>query len=147
MREVPVLKHPKHYDTDKKTSKRMSKVHLKGGKAEVLLEKALWHRGIRYYKNYKKLPGSPDIAINKYKVAVFIDGEFWHGKDWGIKKQRLKRNRKYWIQKIEENMRRDTLVDQALHELGWTTVHLWEKDVLKHLDYCTELVLYFCQYE
>ena len=60
----------------------MSRVSLKGGKAEMMLAKALWHSGYRYRKNFKKLPGSPDIAILKYNIAVFIDGEFWHGKDW-----------------------------------------------------------------
>ena len=85
----------------------MSKVHLKGGRAEQLLAKSLWHQGIRYRKNYKALPGSPDIAITKSKIAIFVDGEFWHGKNWEDKKKRLKRNRDYWIQKIEENIRRD----------------------------------------
>ena len=77
----------------------MANVSLKGGKAETELAHALWHVGIRYRKNYKAVPGSPDITITKYKVAVFVDGEFWHGKDWEERKQRLKRNREYWIEK------------------------------------------------
>lgn len=63
--KVIKMKHPKSYDSDEKTRKRMSLVHLKGGKAEVLLAKRLWHEGIRYRKNYKKLPGSPDIVLTK----------------------------------------------------------------------------------
>ena len=71
------MKHPKSYDSTPETRKRMSKVKLKGGKAETLLAKALWHQGYHYRKNDKRLPGSPDIAILKYHIAVFVDGEFW----------------------------------------------------------------------
>ena len=60
----------------------MSRVHLKQGKAEVLLAKRLWHLGFRYRLNDKRLPGSPDIAILKYNIAIFVDGEFWHGQNW-----------------------------------------------------------------
>lgn len=81
----------------------MANVHLKAGKAETVLAKELWKRGIRYRKNYKQLPGSPDIAILRHYVAVFVDGEFWHGKDWEHRKSQLKANREYWIEKIEEN--------------------------------------------
>lgn len=96
------MKHPKSYDSTPETRKRMSKVKLKGGKAEILLAKALWHQGYRYRKNDKRLPGSPDIAILKYHIAVFVDGEFWHGKDWEARKMRLKRNREYWIEKSKK---------------------------------------------
>ena len=113
------MKHPKSYDSTPETRKRMSKVKLKGGKAEILLAKALWHQGYRYRKNDKRLPGSPDIAILKYHIAVFVDGEFWHGKDWETRKMRLKRNREYWIEKIEENMARDLRDDQLLMQAGW----------------------------
>ena len=85
------MKHPKHYDTTPEIRRRMAKVHLKKGKTETMLAKELWHKGYRYRLNYKKLPGSPDIAILKYHVAVFVDGEFWHGKDWITKKEKLKK--------------------------------------------------------
>lgn len=114
----------------------MSKVKLKGGKAETLLAKALWHKGYRYRKNDKRLPGSPDIAILKYRIAVFIDGEFWHGKDWKIRKSHLKRNREYWIEKIEENIARDLRNDQLLTLMGWMPIHFWEKEVIKNLPVC-----------
>ena len=130
------MKHPKSYDSSPETRKRMSKVSLRGGKAETLLAKFLWNRGYRYRKNYKKLPGSPDIAILRYHIAVFIDGEFWHGKDWNIRKERLKSNRDYWIAKIEENIARDSRNDILLHQMGWTPIHFWEKDVLKDLPKC-----------
>lgn len=137
------MKHPKFYNSDDKTRKRMSHVHLKGGKAENKLCKALWHEGIRYRKNFKELPGSPDIAITKYKIAIFVDGEFWHGYDWENRKRRLKRNRKYWIERIEENMQRDKKDDELLHEKEWKVLHFWEKMVLNETDYCVELVKYY----
>lgn len=130
------MKHPKSYESTPETRKRMSKVRLKGGKAEALLAKELWHKGYRYRKNDKRLPGSPDIAILKHRIAVFVDGEFWHGKDWKTRKERLQRNREYWIEKIEENMARDLRNDQLLIQVGWTPVHLWEKDVLKKTEEC-----------
>ncbi|MBR4623083.1 MAG: very short patch repair endonuclease [Clostridia bacterium] len=130
------MKHPKQFDTDPTTSKRMSNVKLKHGEAESILSKALWHRGLRYQLNSKKLPGSPDIAILKYKLAVFVDGEFWHGYEWEKRKPKLKRNRDYWIAKIEENISRDKRVDAQLIELGWVPIHFWSKDVIKCVDDC-----------
>ena len=82
------MKHPKEYDSTPETRKRMSKVKLKNGKAETLLAKKLWHLGYRYRKNDKRFPGSPDIVLSKYNIAIFVDGEFWHGKDWGDRKTR-----------------------------------------------------------
>ena len=67
----------------------MSKIKLKNSDAEILLTKKLWHLGYRYRKNDKRLPSSPDIAISKHHIAIFVDGEFWHGKDWDIRKERL----------------------------------------------------------
>lgn len=116
-------------------------MHLKKGKAETMLAKALWHRGVRYRLNYKRLPGSPDIAITRQKIAIFVDGEFWHGYQWEERKLRLKANREYWIQKIEENIRRDQRNNQLLADMGWKVLHFWEKDVLKNLDSCVETVL------
>lgn len=135
------MKHPKGYDSDPATRERMSKVKLKGGDAEERLAKRLWHIGCRYRKNYKRLPGSPDIAIFRYQIAVFVDGEFWHGKDWEVRKGRLKRNREYWIEKIEENMTRDARVDAALRMIGWTPIRFWSKDALKQTDECVSAIV------
>lgn len=134
------MKHPKSYDSTPETRKRMAKVRLKGGKAETLLAKALWHKGYRYRKNEKHLPGSPDIAILRYHIAIFVDGEFWHGKDWDLKKSGLKRNREYWIEKIEENIERDHTTDQSLAQIGWIPVHFWEKDILKNVEGCVTAI-------
>lgn len=134
------MKH-RQLQTTPDISKRMASVRLKKGKAETLLAKALWHEGIRYRLNYRKLPGSPDIAITKYKIAVFVDGEFWHGHDWEKRKPKLKSNREYWIEKIEENMARDIRNNDILASAGWTVLHFWEKEVLKNTNGCVTAVL------
>lgn len=133
------MKHQK-LETTPEISRRMGRVHLKKGKAETALAKALWRAGYRYRLNYRKLPGSPDIALTKYKVAVFVDGEFWHGQDWERRRERLRSNRAYWIEKIEENMARDRRNDRLLAAEGWLVVHFWEKEVKKDLDACVEEV-------
>ena len=114
----------------------MSRVKLKRGASEVLLAKGLWRRGYRYRLNYKGLPGSPDIALYKFKIAIFVDGEFWHGYDWENKKKKLSRNREYWVEKIEENIARDIRVDKELCHLGWTPVRFWSKEVNTDLEGC-----------
>lgn len=134
------MKHPKSYDTTPEVSKRMSHVHLKRGKAETTLGKALWHKGLRYCYNYKKLPGSPDIVISKYKIAIFVDGEFWHGKDWQQRKHKLKSNKEYWIEKIEENRARDERNNRDLKNQGWTVIRFWEKEIKKDLNGCVDEV-------
>ncbi|MCB5951113.1 very short patch repair endonuclease [Enterococcus sp. BWT-B8] len=129
-------------ETKKYRSQMMSRIRSTGGKAETLLAKSLWHEGIRYFRNYKKLPGKPDIAITKHKIAIFVDGEFWHGYDWENQKiKRIHTNREYWIPKIEKNIERDKKVNQELKSLGWTVIRFWEKhDVWKDLDGCIEKI-------
>lgn len=123
-------------------SKSMSKIHSQDTSIEVQLRKALWHKGYRYRKNYKKLPGSPDIVLTKYKIAIFCDSEFFHGKDWDILKLRLEKgsNPEYWIRKIERNMTRDWENDKKLLFLGWTVLHFWGKDIQKHTDECIQAI-------
>jgi DNA mismatch endonuclease (patch repair protein) len=125
------MKHPESYETDERTSKRMANVKLKHGNAEKALAHALWQKKYRYWLNYKKVPGSPDIAIKKYNVAVFVDGEFWHGYHWADKKEKIRRNREYWVEKIEENIARDNRNDKELKAMGWIPIHFWSKEVLK----------------
>lgn len=133
------MKHQK-LETTPEISKRMAKVHLKRGKAETALAKALWHAGYRYRLNDKRLPGSPDIAITKHKIAIFVDGEFWHGYQWDVRKDRLKSNRSYWIEKIEENIARDSRNDTKLKYQDWVAIHFWEKEVKKDLRGCVDAV-------
>lgn len=140
------MKHKKLITTPE-ISKRMSKVKLKRNKVEMKLAKALWHHGYRYRLNYKQLPGSPDIAITKYNIAIFVDGEFWHGKDFEIKKSKLKNNKDYWIMKIEENLHRDAKNDKLLNEMGWISIHFWSKDIERNLSYCLNVIEDFIDYQ
>lgn len=127
---------------DPKRSYIMSRVRHEGTDIELTLRKALWHKGYRYRKNYRKLPGSPDIAITKYCIAIFCDAEFWHGKDWDEAKAKLNKgsNAEYWIRKIERNRERDVETDRNLRALGWTVLRFWGKDILKHTDECVRVV-------
>jgi len=116
----------------------MSRIRSTDTSIEVNLRKALWGAGIRYRKNYSKIPGAPDIAITKYQIAVFCDGEFWHGKDWERKKSRINSNREYWIEKIERNMNRDCETDRSLYGMGWIVMRFWGLDIQKDLPGCVE---------
>ena len=111
--------------TSATVSNNMRKIHSKDTSIELLLRKALWHKGYRYRKNYKALPGSPDIVFTKYKIAIFCDSEFFHGKDWEILKLRLEKgkNPDFWIKKIERNRNRDYENDKKLLFLGYTVLH------------------------
>jgi DNA mismatch endonuclease (patch repair protein) len=133
------MKHQK-LETTSAISKRLANIDLKKGKAETILAKALWHKGIRYRLNYKKVPGSPDICITSKKIAVFVDGEFWHGHDWKTRKKKLKSNRDYWIEKIEENIARDKRNNEELNKFSYVVLRFWEKEVLKDLDNCVKIV-------
>jgi DNA mismatch endonuclease (patch repair protein) len=101
-----------------------------------MLRKALWHEGIRYRKNLKTLPGSPDIAITKYKIAIFCDGEFWHGKNWEKKKEVFKTNRDYWVSKIDRNIMRDNANEKKLESMGWLVLRFWGNEIIKNLADC-----------
>lgn len=118
----------------------MSRIKGKDTSIEIILRKALWSKGIRYRKNYKVLPGTPDIAITKYKIAIFCDSEFFHGYNWKIKKQKLGHNREYWIKKIERNIDRDRETDLKLVALGWIPIHFWGHEIQHRTNDCVEAV-------
>ena len=129
--------------TPEQRHRAMCNIKSKDTAIEVSLRKALWHKGYRYRKNYKFLPGKPDIAITKYKIAVFCDSEFFHGKDWEESlRPRLEHsnNAGYWIEKIEGNMRRDSENNQKLLFLGWTVIRFWGKDIKRNLNMCVKTV-------
>jgi DNA mismatch endonuclease (patch repair protein) len=119
----------------------MKKVKSKDTKEEISFRKELWKRGIRYRINYKKLSGSPDIVLTKYRIAIFIDGEFWHGDDWIKKRERIKDNRGYWIPKIERNMERDTEVNEKLAKEGYKVFRFWSRQVNQELGRCVSIIL------
>ena len=120
----------------------MSRIRSKDTKIEIILRKALWNRGIRYRKNYKALPGTPDIAITKYRIAIFCDSEFFHGKDWDTLKLRLQNgtNSVYWIKKITRNRERDKEIEKALRYKEWTVLRFWGKDIIKHTADCVKVI-------
>lgn len=129
--------------TKEQRHKAMANIRSKDTSIEIKLRKALWHKGYRYRKNYSSLPGSPDIALTKYKIAVFCDSEFFHGKDWELvlKPRLLKsQNGEYWIKKILRNMERDAEVDKQLLFRGWTVVHFWGTDINKKIDECIRVI-------
>ncbi len=127
--------------TPEQRRKNMQAIRSKDTTIELRLRKALWERGVRYRKNYKKLIGKPDIAITKYKIAVFCDSDYWHGYDWENRNQRIKSNRDYWVPKIERNMERDREVTSALQSEGWLVLRFWEWQIRKHLSECIETIL------
>ena len=122
--------------------KNMRHIKSRDTEIELILRKALWHNGYRYRKNYKKLPGKPDIAITKYKIAIFCDSEFFHGKKWEEQRKRLERgnNSEYWIQKISNNMERDAKVNKELASLGWRVVRFWGKDIKNDVADCIRII-------
>jgi DNA (cytosine-5)-methyltransferase 1 len=122
--------------TTEQRRKNMQANKSTGTKPELLLAKFLFARGHRYRKNDKTVFGKPDLTFKKLKIAVFVDGEFWHGKDWEANKDRHKQNREFWIKKIERNIERDKEVNQKLLENGWTTLRFWGKDIEKDLLNC-----------
>lgn len=128
--------------TKEQRHKNMSNIKSQNTSIEVRLRKALWKKGYRYRKNYGGLPGKPDIALTKYKIAVFCDGEFFHGKDWEIVKPRIQsgNNAEYWEKKISKNMERDDEINKKLVFMDWTVIRFWGKDILKNTDECIRVI-------
>ena len=120
--------------------KNMQAIKGKGTKDELLMASALWRRGFRYRKNDKDILGKPDFTFRGSKLAVFIDGEFFHGFNWEIEKFRIKSNQEFWWKKIERNIARDKFVNDSLVEKGWIVLRFWSRDVRKNLPYCIEQI-------
>ena len=120
----------------------MQRIKAKDTSIEVKLRKALWNKGYRYRKNYGSLPGKPDIALTKYKIAIFCDSEFFHGKDWEVLKPRLEKsnNSQYWISKISRNREHDDEINKRLLFEGWTVIRFWGKDIQKNVDECVRVI-------
>ncbi len=127
--------------TDEQRSYNMSRIKGKNTTIEMLLSKALWHRGLRFRKNSKAVYGHPDISIKKYKVAIFCDGDFWHGWDWENRKDSIKNNREYWIPKIERNMQKDIEVNHVLSSMGWRVIRVWEHEIRDNLPDTADMII------
>lgn len=126
--------------TKEQRSKNMQAIKCKGTKDEILLAHALWHKGFRYKKNNKTVFGRPDLTFKKHKIAIFIDSEFFHGKNWKIEKFKIKSKRDFWWPKIERNIERDAVVNNELKNQGWTVLRFWSKEMRKNLSACVEIV-------
>ena len=119
----------------------MSLIKSKDTKPELAIRHALWHDGLRYRVNVRELPGKPDIVFTKAKIAVFCDGDYWHGHNWVIRglsslDEELQRYSDYWQKKIKGNVARDKANTDSLEADGWLVIRLWESDIKKHLDSC-----------
>ena len=125
-----------------KKKKNMQHIRSKDTQIELILRKALWHEGIRYRKYFDKLPGKPDIAITKYRIAIFCDGEFFHGKDWDKLQLKLKNsnNSEYWIKKIKRNIERDQEIEREIRAEDWTVIRFWGKDIKNNTKACIAVI-------
>lgn len=141
--KVPRFNKKLGFSTSIERSKIMSKIGSVDTKPEQRLRKFLWNLGIRYRKNVKKLPGTPDIVISKYKLIIFVDGDFWHGYNWEQKKATIKSNREFWIPKIERNIQRDRINNQKLEETGWKVMRFWDHELEKEFGVCVTKILYY----
>lgn len=128
--------------TPAQRKKNMEHIKGKDSEIELILRQALWMKGYRYRKNYTALPGRPDIVFTKEKIAIFCDGEFFHGKDWEVLKPRLEKsiNSNYWVNKISRNRERDDEVNKKLLFMGWTVIRFWGKDIKNNVDECVRVI-------
>lgn len=129
------------------TRKIMSKIRSRNTKPELILRKELWRRGLRYRSNVRTLPGVPDIVFSRVKLAVFCDGDFWHGFNWTLRgyqslEDELSRYNRYWASKIRRNVARDSSVNQILHGMGWTVLRMRESEIKKDVKQCGDKVEY-----
>lgn len=132
-------------------SRTMSAVKGADTGPEIALRKAVWRMGLRYSLHDKTLPGKPDMVFPKTKVAVFVDGDFWHGKQWrtrGYKNLESQfdgvNNKPYWVEKIRKNIARDLKVNAALRKLGWRVVRVWESELKKNVEKAANCVADAC---
>lgn len=123
-------------ETTASVRKRMQAVKQKDTPLELRLRQALWRRGYRYRKNYAKLPGKPDVVLVGPRIAIFCDGDFWHGRDWENRKHDFRANADVWIAKIERTMERDQEVTRRLTAEGWTVLRFWGSDIQRNVEGC-----------
>ncbi len=128
------------------THKIMSAVHSKDTRPELKLRHALWHKGMRYRVNVKNLPGKPDIIFSKVKIAVFCDGDYWHGHNWALRgipslEEELAGYSEFWQNKIRGNIERDKRNTEKLESEGWIVLRFWESEINKDLEDCVRRIV------
>ena len=120
--------------TKAQRSRNMARVKSTDTKPEKMLRTALWREGIRYRKNWRKLTGCPDIAITKYKIAIFVDGDFWHARGHQeAPGEEVGSNKEFWRKKLTRNVERDKEVNDKLVAEGWLVLRFWESDIKKDI--------------
>lgn len=127
------------------THKIMSSIRSKNTKPEIMLSRALWHKNIRFRK-HTKIIGKPDIAIKKYKIAIFVDGDFWHGNNWKIRKlpsleSEIQNYSLFWQEKILKNIKHDKDVNRKLKKDGWTVLRFWQSQIENDVDKCVNKII------
>lgn len=128
--------------SSKINSYKMSRIRCKGTSIENIMGKALWAQRLRYRKNYKRLVGTPDFVLIKYRVAIFCDSAFWHGyKNMSTKMHKFKNNKKFWKSKISRNIQRDKEVTKSLRKNGWRVLRFWDFQIKKDVNRCVKKVL------
>ena len=126
--------------TREQRTRNMQAIRNKATKAELLLSKKLWSLGYRYRKNDKTVLGKPDLTLKRLRIAIFVDSEYFHGRNWETTKHRIKTNREFWWKKIESNIIRDNFVTNELLSSGWTVLRFWDTEIKKNLNGCTEII-------
>lgn len=127
-----------------KAQRRKNMRHIRSldTKPEVMFRHALWHHGLRYRKNYRNLPGTPDIALLRQKIAIFVDGDFWHARRHREHPgEQIASNTEFWQRKLSRNVEHDREVNDALTEQGWLVLRFWESDIKHNLEFCVNTVL------
>lgn len=115
----------------------MSRIRGKNTQPELILRKSLWANGFRY-RLKSKLPGKPDIVFPIKRIAIFVDGCFWHG--CPVHSQRPATNTHIWEEKLNNNIQRDEKVNRELAELGWSMLRFWEHEIKQELPAVTEKI-------
>ncbi len=131
--------------TKEQRHKNMSRIRSRDTRPELLLRRALWHCGLRYRKNVRALPGTPDIVLARHRIAIFVDGDFWHARGHQDNPgEQVATNREFWQEKLRRNVERDRAADRELAESGWLVLRFWENDIIKSLQVCVDEVCRHC---
>ena len=126
--------------SEERRSKNMRAIRSTNTKAEIRLAKSLWNLGYRYRKNNRTVFGTPDLTFKKLKIAIFVDSEFFHGKDWETQKDRVKTDTEFWQKKIERKIQRDIEVNNYLESQNWKVLRFWSAEIEKNLEECVATI-------
>jgi DNA mismatch endonuclease (patch repair protein) len=139
---MPAPRFDKFQASSQLASRIKARVRHRDTRAELALRSAIHKLGLRYRLHVPDLPGRPDLVFRRARLAVFVDGDYWHGRGWRQRRKKLAvgSNAAYWLKKIQANRTRDRRQDRLLQESGWSIVRLWETDVLKDPDKAAAII-------